>query len=108
MFSLLVAAVAIATAGCGSGNSTSDAQIAQALNLKRAGGGYEIGGDFLCAVDELLNDGDEVDGARDSGGQTFVIASPDGEIGILARKPFAPDCARQARDELKRLARKSD
>ena len=105
---LLVAALVLAAGGCGSGSSTPDSEIVRALDLKQAGGGYEIGGDPFCAVDELLNDGDEVDGAGGDGGQSFLIASPDGEIGVLARRPFAPDCTRQARDDLKRLAKKSD
>ncbi len=61
---LLAAALASGRrAGCGSGSSTPDSEIVKALDLKQAGQGYEIGGDPFCAVDELLNDGDEVDGA---------------------------------------------
>ena len=40
--------------------------------------------------------------------ESFLIASPDGEIGVLALKPFAPDCTNQAKRDLKRLAKKSD
>jgi hypothetical protein len=105
---LLCAALALAASGCGSGSSTPDAEIVEALNLEQAGQGYEVDGDFLCPVDELLNDGDEVDAASGDEGQSFLIASPDGEIGVLARKPFAPDCTKQVKDDLKRLARKSD
>jgi hypothetical protein len=104
---LLVAAIALG-AGCGSGSSTPDSEIVRALDLKQAGERYEIGGDPFCTVGELLNDSDEVDGATGDGGQSFLIASPDGEIGVLALKPFAPDCTRRARDDLKRLAKKSD
>lgn len=105
---LLLAAFALAAGGCGSGSSTADSEIVRALDLKRAGGGYAIEGDPFCTVDELLNDGDEVDGASGDGGQSFLIASPDGEVGVIARKPFAPDCTRRARDDLRRLAKKSD
>ena len=66
-----------------------------------------MGGDPFCTVDELLNDGGEVDGAGSNGGQDFVIASPNGEVGVLARRPFAPDCTKRADDALKRLSRKS-
>jgi hypothetical protein len=104
---LLVAALALAAGGCGSGSSTPDSEIVEALNLKRAGEGYEIGGDPFCTVDELLNDGDEVDQASDEAGRDFLIASPNGEIGVVARRPFAPDCTRRAKDGLRRLARKS-
>jgi hypothetical protein len=75
--------------------------------LKQAGNAYRIGGDPFCTVDDLLNDSGEVDQAGDAGGANFLIASPDGEVGILARRPFAPDCTRKAKDELKRVARKS-
>ena len=95
-------------AAAGPASSTPDSEIVKALDLKQAGQGYEIGGDPFCAVDELLNDGDEVDGAGGDGGQSFPIASPDGEVGVLARRPFAPDCARRAKDDLKRLAKKSE
>ena len=105
---LAALALALAAGGCGSGGSTADSQIARALNLEPAGGGYELGGDPFCTVGELLNDGDEVDQANDVGAEQFLIASPDGEVGVLAVKPFAPDCARRARDDLRRLAKKSD
>src|SRR5687767_809609 len=68
---LFAAAVALAAGGCGSGSSITDTEIVKALDLKQAGQGYEIGGDPFCAVDELLNDGDEVDGAGGDGGQSF-------------------------------------
>ena len=105
---LLAAALALVACGCGSGSSTPDDEIIRALDLKQAGHGYEIGGDPFCTVDELLNDGDEVDQASDEPGRDFLIASQDGEIGVLARRPFAPDCTRRAKDALRRLARKSE
>jgi hypothetical protein len=105
---LLIAALALAAFGCGSGSSTPDSEIVKALNLESAGGGYELGGDPFCVVGELLNDSDEVDGASADRAQEFLIASPGGEVGVLAQKPFAPDCARRAKDDLRRLARKSD
>jgi hypothetical protein len=103
---LAVAASAVAAVGCGSDSSTPDSEIVKALDLTRSGQGYEVGGDFFCVVGELLNDGDEVDGASDDQQESFVIASPDGEIGVVALKPFPPDCAEQARKDLRRLARR--
>jgi hypothetical protein len=95
--------------GCGPGQTTTpDSKIVSALDLKQGGHAYEINGDPFCAVDRLLNDGDEVQQANDKPGADFLIASPNGEIGVLARRPFAPDCLRRAQDALKRLARKSD
>ena len=95
-------------AGCGGGQSTPDAKIVNALELKRANRAYRMGGDPFCTVDELLNDGGEVDQASDEAGRDFLIASPDGEIGVLARRPFAPDCTQRAKDALRRLARNSE
>ncbi|HXF00281.1 MAG TPA: hypothetical protein VN458_08025 [Solirubrobacterales bacterium] len=108
ILAVLLAVLALVAGGCGSGGSTSDDEIVSALDLKQSGAGYEIAGDPFCTVDELLNDADEVDAASGDGGDTFVIASPDAEIGVLARRPFAPDCTRQARAELERLGSKSD
>jgi hypothetical protein len=107
MLGLSLALFAAGGLGCGSGQSTSDAKIIQALDLKQAGNAYRIGGDPFCTVDDLLNDSDEVDQASDAGGASFLIASPSGDVGILARRPFAPDCTRKAKDDLKRVARKS-
>ena len=66
-----------------------------------------MSGDPFCTIDRLLNDAGEVEEASDQRGETFVIASPNGEIGVLARRPFAPDCTRRARSALKRLERQS-
>src|SRR3989442_8548531 len=95
----LAVALALAAAGCGTGSSISDSKIAGALDLKQAADGYEMGGDPFCAVDQLLNDADEVKQASDNPGRDFLIASPNGEVGVLARQPFAPDCARRAKVE---------
>jgi hypothetical protein len=110
LVALSVFALAVGGAvGCGPGQTTSDSKIVSALDLKQATHAYQIGGDPFCTVDQLLNDADEVQQAGDKpGSRDFLIASPNGEIGVLARRPFAPDCARQAKDALKRLARKSD
>jgi hypothetical protein len=107
---VLASAVALfGAAGCGAGGSTPDSKIVSALHLKQGNHAYQIGGDPFCTVDKLLNDADEVQQAGDKpGSRDFLIASPNAEIGVLARRPFAPDCARRAKDALKRLARKSD
>jgi hypothetical protein len=105
---LTTSAALVPLAGCGTEGSISDSKIVNALDLKRAGRGYEMGGDPFCAIGQLLNDADEVEEASNGGGQEFVIASPNGEVGVLARRPFAPDCSRRARAALKRLGRQSD
>jgi hypothetical protein len=106
---LLACALVVGGApGCGPQQATPDSKIVTALGLKQGGHAYQIGGDPFCTVDELLNDADEVKQASDKPGHDFLIASPNGEIGVLARRPFAPDCARRAKDALKRLAKKAD
>jgi hypothetical protein len=102
---LALSVVLLAAAGCGSSQSTSDAKIMKALDLERAGGTYVIE-DTFCTVDDLLNDSDEVEEA-DDGGASFPIASPNGEVGVVAQRPFAPDCTRKAKDDLKRLSSES-
>ena len=105
---LAVALAVVGAAGCGAGQSTSDSKIVGALHLKQANHAYQIGGDPFCTVDRLLNDADEVKQASDKpGSRDFLIASPNAEIGVLARRPFAPDCARQAKDALRKLTGKS-
>jgi hypothetical protein len=108
LVALLALVLAAGASGCGDEQATSDSKLVQALDLKQANSAYRIDGDPFCTVDELLNDADEVEQASDPGGADFLIASPNGEVGVLARKPFAPDCTRQARDALKRLARKAE
>ncbi len=103
------AALGLSVAGCSTGSGVSDAKIVDALDLQRTDGGYEMGGDPFCTVMELLNDGDEVSAADDHPGKAgFVIAGPKGQVGVLAQRPFAPDCSRRAEDELKRLERSSE
>jgi hypothetical protein len=106
---LLVCAVGLTAAGCGTGGGVSDAKIVAALDLKQAGHGYQMGGDPFCTVQDLLNDGDQVSAANDRAGASgFVIAGPGGEVGVVAERPFAPNCSRRAQKELKRLERRSE
>jgi hypothetical protein len=107
--SLALALVLVAVAGgCGSNSSVPDSKLVTALDLKHTARGYEMGGDPFCSIEQLLNDGDEVSQANDSAGAAaFVIAGPDGDVGVLAKRPFAPDCTRRAEHALKRLERRS-
>jgi hypothetical protein len=106
---LACAGLAIGATGCSSGGGVSDSKIVAALDLKRTGSAYEMGGDPFCTITQLLNDGDEVAAADDGSGKAgFVIAGPDGRVGVLAQRPFAPDCSRRAELELKHLERSSE
>jgi hypothetical protein len=102
----LTAVAVLAGAGCSAGSSTSDSKIVDALRLKQTSGGYEMAGNPFCTVVDLLNDGSEVSGASVKG-KEFVITAPDGTVGIVARKPFAPSCTRQAKDGLRKLERQA-
>lgn len=109
----LVAAVAlalIATTGaslvaCGEeGASYGDKQIADKLNLDESENGYAIDGDPFCEVEgKLLNDADEVSSAADKDKLGLVIASAQGNVGIIGVPPFAPDCKDTAKKKLNRL-----
>jgi hypothetical protein len=102
---LALALVLVAVAGgCGPNSSVPDSKLVTALDLKHTARGYEMGGDPFCSIEQLLNDGDEVSQANDSAGAAaFVIAGPDGDVGVLAKRPFAPDCTQRAEHALKRL-----
>ena len=91
--------------GCEEGGpSYDDKQIADRLNLERSGKGYAIDGDPFCEVERnLLNDSDEVGSAADEDKLGLVIASPEGNVGIVAVPPFAPDCEKGAKKKLNRL-----
>jgi hypothetical protein len=103
----LIAVAVLAGAGCGAGTSTSDSKIADALGLKQTAGGYEMAGNPFCTVVDLLNDQSEVSDASGKKGKEFAITSPDGTVGIVAKKPFAPSCIRKAKDGLKKLEHKA-
>lgn len=106
---LLILTGALAWAGCSTvaGSSTGDSEIISALHLKKSDGGYEINGEPFCRIDQLLNDVDEVNSAGEEKGTNFVIASPNGAVGVVAHPPFAPNCKREAETALKKLARQS-
>jgi hypothetical protein len=103
----LTAVAVLAGAGCSAGGSTSDSKIVDALKLKQSSDGYQMAGNPFCTVVDLLNDQSEVSGASTDKGNKFVITAPKGTVGIVARKPFAPSCTRQAKDGLKKLERQA-
>jgi hypothetical protein len=106
----LILLLALVWAGCStvtSSSSTDDSQIVKALNLTKSGSGYVMGGNPFCRIEQLLNDGNEVEDATSQPGRDDVLAAHDGEVGVVVRQPFAPSCSHQAQDALKRLARQS-
>jgi hypothetical protein len=104
---LAVAASALAAAGCGEEEKTTsfgDEKVIETLNLEKSEGGYAIGGDPFCEVDNnLLNDADEVDQAEERDDVGLVLASRQGNVGVRAVPPFAPDCQKKAKKQLDKL-----
>src|SRR5436190_13285638 len=91
---VLLACLVLAAAGCGSGAGVPDSKFVDALKLKQTGRGYEMNGDPFCTITELLNDSGAVSQAHDNPGAAgFVIAARNARIGVLAKRPFAPDCS---------------
>ena len=104
---LLLLALALAAAACGEEDKTisyDDGTIIDTLQLEKSDGGYAIGGDPFCAVESnLLNDGDEVSKAQDRDDLGLVISSNEGNVGVHAVPPFAPDCEKQVQKRLDKL-----
>jgi hypothetical protein len=99
-----VAILAIELAGCSNSDSKhfSDAKIIDKLNLKKSENGYAVNGDPFCEVDaKLLNDADEVSSAGEH--NNLVIASREGNVGVKAVPPFAPDCKDKVEKKLDKL-----
>jgi hypothetical protein len=103
---LCLLGLALTVAGCGDEETISygDDTIIDTLDLEKSDGGYAIGGDPFCAVESnLLNDGDEVTKAQDRDDLGLVISSREGNVGIRAVPPFAPDCEKQVQKRLDKL-----
>ena len=99
-----VALGAAACGGRGQAISYSDGTIIDTLQLEKSDGGYAIGGDPFCEVESnLLNDGDEVSKAQDRDDLGLVISSNEGNVGVHAVPPFAPDCEKQVQKRLDKL-----
>ncbi len=104
---IALAGAALAASGCGDGSDKhfSDKQIIEKLNLDETGKGYAIDGDPFCEIDgRLLNNADEVETVADDDKPVgIVIASREGNVGVIGLVPFAPDCRDNAATKLKRL-----
>jgi len=95
------------TFGCGGSetDTTSDGQLAKALNLQKADDNYTVGDNLLCSVQDLLNDSTEVSDLTQRQ-KKVAITSKNGELGVLITTPFAPACAREVKEGLNKLSRK--
>jgi hypothetical protein len=100
----LIALVGLAS--CGSDETTfSDNKIVEKLNLSKpeGGNGYLFDGDAFCEIDHnLLNDAGEIDSASKDR-NALVIASREGNVGVIGTPPFAPDCKDRVQHKLNRL-----
>ena len=97
----------VAALGCGDQESVSDSTIINALNLKPGDQGpvYAIDGDPFCEVDQdLLNDSDEVDEAKQDNKLEGLVITNDGQaIGVKAVPPFDNSCEAKVRRSLDQI-----
>ncbi|HEX2128167.1 MAG TPA: hypothetical protein VHF58_03015 [Solirubrobacterales bacterium] len=105
-FALVLTAASVAMAGCGDDDDKrySDARIVDKLNLEEVQGqkDYAIDGDLFCSVErKLLNTRSEVEEADEN--TDLVVASREGNVGVIGVPVFATDCAEKARKKLNRL-----
>jgi hypothetical protein len=104
---LVLLSLSLGAAACGEEDKTisyGDGTIIDTLQLEKSDGGYAIGGDPFCAVEgNLLNDGDEVTKAQNRDDLGLVISSNEGNVGVRAVPPFAPDCEKQVQNRLDKL-----
>jgi hypothetical protein len=101
----LIAIVGVAS--CGEDETSfSDKKIVEKLNLTKpdsGGKGYWFDGDAFCEIDhDLLNDSGEIDSAAKDR-NNLVIASREGNVGVIGTPPFAPDCKDRVQHKLNRL-----
>jgi hypothetical protein len=100
-----LAVTALGLSACGEEDEAfPNGRIVEALELEEVDSGYAIEGDPFCEVtSKLLNDSGEVDEALDEDELGLIIASRQGNVGIEAVPPFAPDCKEKAKKQLNRL-----
>jgi hypothetical protein len=99
-----LAILAVVLVGCSDGDSKhfSDAKIIDKLNLKKSDHGYAFDEGGFCEVEsKLLNDADEVSSAGDR--SNLVIASHEGNVGVIAIPIFPPDCKEKVQKKLNKL-----
>ncbi len=105
---VLAAALLVALvvgAGCGEDEVRyGDQKIVDKLNLEKSENGYSLGGDIFCEVkQDLLNDSAQVDDALDRDSLGLVIASAEGNVGVVGVPVFSPDCKDEAKKKLNKL-----
>jgi hypothetical protein len=93
-------------AACGSEEpqKLSDAKVADALGLEETEGGYRVGDNPFCRINEILNDADETSDLTKSQ-RRVAITSKDGNVGVLVKTPFAPSCKDDVAAGLNKLDR---
>jgi hypothetical protein len=104
---VVLVALTAALAACGDDDKrVSDAKIVDKLNLEEVEGqkDYAIDGDLFCSVArELLNTRSEVEDALEDDEIGLVVASREGNVGIVGVPVFANDCQSSARKKLSKL-----
>jgi hypothetical protein len=100
--------LALAVAGCGEEPKRySDDKIIDKLNLEKLEGetDFTMKDDVFCVVSkQLLNTADEVEAASDDKDtRSLVVASREGNVGIVGVPIFPNDCQETVRKKLSRL-----
>ena len=83
-----------------------DAKIIDKLNLEKVDGesAYSVDGSLYCNVEKkLLNTSEEVEETEENSEINLVVASKEGNVGVVGVPIFDNDCQVAARKKLNRL-----
>jgi hypothetical protein len=108
LVAISVVGVSVAIVACGGDDDKryGDTKIVDKLNLEDVEGqkDYAIDGDLFCSVERnLLNTRSEVEDAIEADEIGLVVASREGNVGVVGVPVFANDCREDARKKLNRL-----
>jgi hypothetical protein len=100
---VLTLALLLAASGCGADDTRyGDERIVERLHLEQTDGGYQLAGNPFCVLEnKLLNDSGEVQDAAD--GNKVVVASREGNVGVVGSLVPRGDCAEVLRKRLNKL-----
>ncbi len=84
---IVLSALLVGFSGCGEeGERFADAKITDAAKVQNS----KVKGDPFCAVDQILNDADEIRKAKRQ--DAVIITSKGGNVGVAVVPPFPNDC----------------
>lgn len=91
----IVASVALGA--CGEEERFSEKKVFEAAKVE----GGQVKGDPFCAVDSVLSNADAL--AKERNGQSAIITSKNGNVGVVVEPPFPDDCEKTVRRGLNDL-----